>query len=158
MNPDTQAGCPDPESHGSLDVQVYSPPSRPRGLVPGRPCMTLSAVPEFQSGCFDQSLQLVITAISSGSVESSRDDAEKSSAAVVPPRSPCCLGRGDLRSGVRFSAVRKAESPTRRPPLAVGRIGLQAVADVADLDLPWRPADGAGGIGEKHRPLEPVVS
>jgi hypothetical protein len=29
---------------------------------------------------------------------------------------------------------------------------------VADLDLPWRPADGAGGVGEKHRPLEPVVS
>ena len=62
----------------------------------------------------------------------------------------------DQASGFRHFG--KQDSQRLRHPLAVGRIGLQTVADVADLDLPWRPADGAGIVGEKHRPLEPVVS
>ena len=38
-------------------------------------------------------------------------------------------------------------------PLAISRISLQAVADVADLNLPRRGADCAGGVGEQHRLL-----
>ena len=35
-------------------------------------------------------------------------------------------------------------------PFAVCWIGLQAVANVADLNLPRCPADGAGGVGKEE--------
>jgi len=41
----------------------------------------------------------------------------------------------------------------RWPPLAIGRVGLQAVANVADLNFPRRSADSAGGVGKKERLL-----
>jgi len=37
--------------------------------------------------------------------------------------------------------------------LAVGRIGLEAVADMADLDLPWGSADGAADVSKEERLL-----
>jgi len=57
-----------------------------------------------------------------------------------------------------FRHFGKRDSQRVRHPFTVGRIGLQAVADVAYLDLLGRVAHGAGGVGDKHRPLEPVVS
>ena len=36
-------------------------------------------------------------------------------------------------------------------PLAVSRIGLQAVADVANFDLPERIGNGTGGIAKQKR-------
>ena len=56
-----------------------------------------------------------------------------------------------------FRHFGKRDSRRVRHPLAAGRIGLPAVADVTDLDLLGPVAHGAGGVGEKHRPLEPVV-
>lgn len=61
-----------------------------------------------------------------------------------------CSQRSHLN--LLFSFRQFAQPNTQRVchPLAVRPIGLQAVADMADLDLHGSIAHGPGGVGEKH--------
>ncbi len=62
--------------------------------------------------------------------------------------SECFRSTGSALRAARHLACRDAQRFGHA--FAVGRVGLQAVADVADLDLLRSIAHGTGGVLEEH--------